>query len=176
MFFDTWEGIGRTILVGLLSYVALVAILRVSGKRTLTKMNAFDFVVTVALGSTLATILLNQDVALVEGAAALVLLVALQFAVARVSAAWPGFQRAVKSEPRLLAYRSQLVEDALHAERLAANEVLQAVRQAGIGDLDEVEAVVLETDGSISVIPRLSGQRRALRDVRGWPRDEGASG
>ena len=66
MLFDSWAGVGRTIVVGILAYIALVSLLRVSGKRTLSKMNAFDLVVTVALGSTLATILLSKDVALAE--------------------------------------------------------------------------------------------------------------
>ena len=60
MFFDSWTALGRVLLVGTLAYVALVAILRISGKRTLTKLNAFDLVVTVALGSTLATIASNM--------------------------------------------------------------------------------------------------------------------
>ncbi|HUH13323.1 MAG TPA: hypothetical protein VMK65_09445, partial [Longimicrobiales bacterium] len=60
MFFDSWTGLGRVLLVGALAYAALILILRISGKRTLTKLNAFDLVVTVALGSTLATTLLTD--------------------------------------------------------------------------------------------------------------------
>lgn len=56
MWFDSWSDILRIILVGAASYTTLVAILRLSGKRTLGQLNVFDFVVTVALGSTLATI------------------------------------------------------------------------------------------------------------------------
>lgn len=67
MFFDGWTGLLRVLVVGTLAYAALVLLLRVSGKRTLSKMNAFDLVVTVALGSTLATVLLSRDVALAEG-------------------------------------------------------------------------------------------------------------
>lgn len=80
MFFDSWTGLGRVLLVGTFAYVALVAILRISGKRTLTKLNAFDLVVTVALGSTLATVLLSRSVALAEGVLAMVL-VFLQFMI-----------------------------------------------------------------------------------------------
>ena len=84
MFFDTWAGFGRVLVVGPLAYAALVLVLRVSGKRTLTKLNAFDFVVTVALGSTLATILLSKDVALAEGVLALALLIGMQFVITRL--------------------------------------------------------------------------------------------
>lgn len=71
MIFQNWGGIGRTLLVGVLAYVALILLLRLSGKRTLAKLNAFDLVVTVAIGSTLATILLSESVALAEGVVAL---------------------------------------------------------------------------------------------------------
>lgn len=59
--FQSWSGLGRVTIVGLTAYLALVLMLRVSGKRSLAKLNAFDLVVTVALGSTLATTLLSKD-------------------------------------------------------------------------------------------------------------------
>ncbi len=89
MLFDSWTGLGRVLLVGGLAYVCLVITLRVSGKRTLSKLNAFDLVVTVALGSTLATVLLSKDVALAEGVLALVLLVFLRFAMTWASVRLP---------------------------------------------------------------------------------------
>lgn len=82
MFFDGWAGLGRVLLVGPLACFGLIVILRISGKRTLSKFNAFDLVVTVALGSTLATVLLSKDVALAEGIVALGLLASLQYAIA----------------------------------------------------------------------------------------------
>jgi uncharacterized membrane protein YcaP (DUF421 family) len=79
--FDSWASLGHTLIVALLAYVGLLLILRISGKRSLSKMNAFDFVVTVALGSTLATVLLSRDVALVDGLLAFGLLVGMQFVI-----------------------------------------------------------------------------------------------
>ncbi|MDP9398666.1 MAG: hypothetical protein M3P96_13010 [Actinomycetota bacterium] len=59
MLYDGWHGPVRVLVVGGLAYLALVALLRISGKRTLAKLNAFDLILTVALGSTLATVLLT---------------------------------------------------------------------------------------------------------------------
>jgi uncharacterized membrane protein YcaP (DUF421 family) len=67
IFFNNWESLLRILIIGMLAYASLVILLRVSGKRTLTKMNVFDFVVTVALGSTLANVLLNKNVTLSDG-------------------------------------------------------------------------------------------------------------
>ena len=89
MWFDSWSEILRVLIVGTVSYAALVGLLRVSGKRTLGQLNAFDFIITVALGSTLATILLSSDVAFFEGFAALALLAGLQFLIAWASAHVP---------------------------------------------------------------------------------------
>ncbi|WP_418318947.1 DUF421 domain-containing protein [Piscinibacter sakaiensis] len=152
IFFDDWDKLNRTLIVGVLAYVLLVIFLRASGKRTLSKLNAFDLVVTVSFGSTLATILLNKDVTLAQGALALLLLITMQFLVTWSSVRWRSIKSVVSSEPSLLLYRGELLGDALHATRVTEDEVLAAVRGSGIAALDEVEAVVLETDGSLSVV------------------------
>lgn len=152
MFFEDWFGLLRILIVGILAYIALVCLLRLSGERTLSKMNAFDLVVTVALGSTLATVLLNRSIALAEGALAFTLLIGLQFAItwSSVRARW--VRRIVKAEPQLLLHEGRLLKGALRRTRVTEEEILAAVRGAGIPGLEDVQAVVLETDGSFSVI------------------------
>ena len=152
IFFNGWSVLGRTLLIGVLAYVSLVFMLRVSGKRTLAKMNAFDLVVTVAIGSTLATIVLSKSVALAEGLLALALLIGMQFAISWSSTRMPWLRRIVTGEPRLLLRDGAMLDDALRDARVTREEVRAAVRSAGIGALGEVAAVVLETDGSFSVI------------------------
>ncbi|MBD2750737.1 DUF421 domain-containing protein [Microvirga sp. BT688] len=152
MFFDSWTGLGRVLLVGTFAYMALVAILRISGKRTLTKLNAFDLVVTVALGSTLATVLLSKDVALAEGVLAMVLLVFLQFMITWLSVRSAGFRDLVKSEPTLIMHQGEFLDGAMRAQRMTRDEVMAALRSNGVMDASQVAAVVLETDGTIAVI------------------------
>jgi uncharacterized membrane protein YcaP (DUF421 family) len=171
MFFDDWSGIGRTLLVGALAYAGIILFVRIAGKRTLGKMNAFDLIVTVALGSTLATILLSQDVALAEGLTAFGLLIGLQAVITWLSVRTDVVPRLVKSEPALLVWRGEQRTDALERERVSEAEILQAIRQAGLASVEDVHAVVLETDGSFSVIEDESPpDASALRNVTG--RDE----
>lgn len=166
MFFDQWSDVMRVLIVGSLAYLALVLALRTSGKRTLAKLNAFDLVVTVALGSTLATVLLSSTVSLAEGVTAILLLILLQFVVAFLSSRLNPVRRVVKSEPTLILHRGRLLDDRLAANRVTGGEVRQAVRSQGIGGLETVEAVVLETDGTLSVIPGHSiGSGNALEDL-----------
>jgi uncharacterized membrane protein YcaP (DUF421 family) len=130
MLFDGWESIGRAVLSGSITYVALVLMLHVSGKRTLAKMNAFDLVVTVALGSTVATIALSRDVSVATWIAGLAVLIGMQCAVAWLS---------VGSE----TYAGQC------------------------GRNPDIHAVILETDGSISIVLSVESSAHAMHPVRG---------
>ena len=152
--FDGWMPLLRTLVVGTAAYAALLVILRISGKRTLAKMNAFDLIVTVALGSTLATILLSREVTLAQGVVALALLVALQFVITWTSVRWPPARAAVTGEPALLVRKGALLPKALVRERVSEEEVHAALRSCGVDAVEQADAVVLETDGSFSVIRR----------------------
>jgi uncharacterized membrane protein YcaP (DUF421 family) len=172
MFFQGWFGLWRVLVVGTLAYVALIILLRISGKRTLAKFNAFDFVVTVAIGSTLATILLNNSIALAEGILALALLIGLQYAISWLSVRSSGFQSLIKSEPTLLVHRGRFLEGALRSQRLTRDEVLAALRSDGHSRIEDVGAIVLETDGTISIITGSDPQPSdtALKGVHGFER------
>lgn len=148
MFFDNWMGLLRVVVIGTLAYVALVLLLRVTGKRTLSKMNAFDLVVTVALGSTLATVLLSKDVALAEGLVAFALLVLLQYAITWLSVRSDRVRSLVKAEPCLLLRDGQFLREAMRRERVTEDEVQAAARAQGIATLDDVAAAVLEPMGA----------------------------
>ena len=169
MFFDSWMGLARVLIVGTLAYSVLVLFLRISGKRTLTKLNAFDLVVTVALGSTLATVLLSKSVALVEGLLAMALLVFLQFAITWLSVRVSWFKALIKSEPTLILHDGRFLEGALRAQRVTRDEVLSVLRSQGVSDAAEVAAVVLETDGSMSVLQSVN-RKAATATLQDMPR------
>jgi uncharacterized membrane protein YcaP (DUF421 family) len=155
--YNGWEGLARTLVVGVLAYASLIVALRCSGKRTLSKMNAFDLIVTVSLGSTLASALLNKGVALAEGVLAFVTLVCLQFAITWTSVRVPWFRRFVTGDPLMLLERGEFLPAALRRARVTEGEVRAAIRSAGVCDVRAVTAVVLETDGSFSVVHRGDG-------------------
>lgn len=172
MLYDNVSGLVRVLVVGTLAYISLVTLLRISGKRTLAQLNAFDFIVTVALGSTLATIALSSTVAWAEGALTLGLLAALQFVVAWLAVRFAWVRRALTSEPTLVVRDGQLITTALARERISEQSLHQAIRSAGAGSLDMVSAVVVETNGTLSVITREQlGDGSALDGVAGWQDD-----
>ncbi|TKJ28371.1 YetF domain-containing protein [Blastococcus sp. CCUG 61487] len=166
MWFDSWSDIARVLAVGAAAYVTVVVVLRLAGRRALSKLNAFDWVISVALGSTLATILLSSDVSWAEGATALALLAGLQFVVTWTTTRLPDGRSVITAPPTLLLNDGRLLPDALRAQRVTDDEVRQAVRATGSGDLGDIAAVVLESDGSLSVITAAqAGNRSALEGV-----------
>ncbi len=167
MFFDDWTGPVRAAVIGVTAYAGLIVLLRMTGKRTLSKLNAFDLVVTVALGSILATAILSKDVPLLGGLTGFAVLAVLQLVVTWLSVRSAAVRRLVRSEPTLLYYRGEFRQRAMRSERVTQSEVYQAVRASGLGDLGRVEAVVLESDGSMSVITSGTDSGSALEGVRG---------
>jgi uncharacterized membrane protein YcaP (DUF421 family) len=150
--FTGWDPILRILVVGTAAYVALVIVLRASGKRTLSKLNAFDLVVTVAIGSTFSAILTSKDLALAEGVAALALLVGLQYAVTFLSVRIGAVDRLVKSEPTLLLNDGEPLAGALRQQRVTQEELLAAIRTSGGAELSDAAFVVLESDGTLSAV------------------------
>jgi len=168
MFFNNWTDLVHVVVVGTLVYVGLIVCLRVTGKRTLSKWNAFDFVVTIALGSTLASAFLSKSVALTEGILPVAVLVGLQFIITWLSVRFSSIRHLVKGEPTLLLDHGKFLRSALLSQRVTESEVRAAVRAAGIAALEHVSAVVLETDGSFSVMKNSqSASRSALEDIKG---------
>lgn len=161
-FFAGWAGILHTIIVGVPAYAVLVFILRVSGKRSLAQMNAFDLIVTVSLGSILSMILLSRSVPFAEGITAILLLIFLQFAITWLSVRFPPFRKLVRSEPALLYHDNAFLDKTMKQQRVSHNEVLQMVRSKGISDVSEVGSVILETNGKFSVLPHAEGKPETL--------------
>ncbi len=166
--FDSWSSLGSTAAAAIVGYGALIAFLRTSGKRTLAALNAFDLVVTVALGSTLASVLTSPTLPLLNGLLALGMLVALQFAVTWTSVRIRWVRQVVRAEPTLLVHRGVLLDEAMRRSRMGPSEILSALRSADIAQVTDVAAVVLEPDGSLSVLSGAAGgDQSTLRDVRG---------
>lgn len=172
MFFDNWDSLWRIVLIGVLAYAGLVVLLRVSGNRTLSKMNSFDLVVTVAFGSTLATIMISRDVSLAEGLVALALLVVLQYVITWMSVRSATVNSMIKTRPTLLLRDGAFLPDAMKQVRVTEDEIRTAIRQQGSGGIEQIAAVVLETDGSLSVIGKQQGgSLDALQGVAGTQRE-----
>ena len=138
--------------IALAIYVWLIIVLRFAGKRALAKLNAFDFAVTIAFGSILSTAILSPDVDWAMGAVGLAMLALLQYIVAQLSVRFPHFHDLVRSQPTALVRDGKMLTDVMKHERVSRGEVEAAMRGKGLGSVTQAAAVVLESDGTLSVI------------------------
>lgn len=169
MFFEGWYPLLRILVVGVCVYFFLIVAVRLGGKRTLAQMNMFDFVVNVALGSMFATVILTKDTVLAEGAAAISLLIGLQWLVTYFTAHYPRLRHAVDAEPTLLVCHGRPLRSAMKAQRIGMEDINAAVRGHGATRIEDVDFVILETNGSLNVIGHGSLNGDAMNAVRGAP-------
>lgn len=169
LFFDSWMTLLRVVLFGFIAYSFLVFLLRISGTRTVSQLNSFDLVITMIFGTLLASTLISTNVSLVSGLTALTTIVILQFIYASLAVRFNFFSKLIKATPTLLYYQGEFLESLMKKKRIQRVEILQSIRSQGIGSMEEVEAVVLETNANLSIIKKSSkGDLQALKNVTGF--------
>ena len=153
-FYGGIEPLIRIVVVGTLAYISLLILLRISGKRSLAQLNAFDFVVTIAIGSTLGRLITAKGVSLAESVIAFLTLISLQYVVSWLTVRSSPFQNVVTASPSLLYFRGQFLRKAMQQQRVTQAQLLAAVRENRIASLQNVEAIVMESTGTIAVIKK----------------------
>lgn len=154
MFFHGWEAAARVATTAAVIYVALVAVLRVVGQRALAKMSAYDLIVTVALGSMVASIPLTGSISIVDGLVAISTYLVLQELTSWGQTRWVKVHHLVREQPNVVLWDGKLLLDRLRDINVTPDEVRAAIRRAGIISLTQVQCVVLENDGEWAVIGR----------------------
>ena len=155
LLFKDWNSLLNVAVFSVLAYLALFLFIRISGKRTLAKLTAFDFVVSVTLGSTLSSMILVK-VTLAEGALALAIIIGLQYLLAWTSMKSETAEKAINSSPTLLFYNNEFQREAMEREVITEDEIYSAIRKYRLHNLDEVQAVVIELNGKLTVIKKSS--------------------
>jgi uncharacterized membrane protein YcaP (DUF421 family) len=166
LWFESWTALLRIAVFSAVTYVALTLLIRLYGKRTISKLNPGDFVITVAIGSVAGSMIVFTDVPVANGLVALASLLGMQFMAERMTSRWPGLRRVVDGSPVLLVHRGELLRANMAAENVDEEDVFAALRKKGFARLDEVDAVVLEVGGGFSVISRKRAGSDAMDDVR----------
>ncbi len=140
-------------IITILVYFSLVIILRSSGKRSLAKINAFDLVVTITIGAIASDTIISKSTTYLDGMLAIVILIILQYVIAKVSFFSNKLEKLVDSKPTLIFYDGNYLLENMKKMRISKSAILQQMRlQQGLTS-NKVKAVVLETNGELSVIP-----------------------
>lgn len=165
LFFKDWESVGHVALCAIIAYFILFLFIRISGKRTLSKLTAFDFVVTITLGSTLSSMILAK-VVLIDGAVALAIIILLQYLLAWTAKESKVLEKVINSSPTLVFYQGKFLKDAMDKEVLTEEEVYAEIRKFRMLNVNDVEAVVMELNGELTVIKKAANvSHSSLKDI-----------
>ncbi len=167
IFFKSWDGVLHVAILTVTGYFTLLFMLRVAGKRTLSKLNEFDFIVSVAVGSILASIVLGSNDAWLEGIVALLLLIGLQVALSMIAVRSKSSRKLISGQPRLLLFKGIPLEKEMKTERITIDDLLAALRDNGLQNLSEVDAIIIESSGNLSVLKDSNKTDDSLSDVTG---------
>ncbi len=133
-------------------YTAVLLGIRLTGKREIGQLAPFDLVLILLIANAVQNAMVGNDNSLVGGLVAAGALLALNFTVGRAARRWLGFGRLLKGHAAVLVNRGIVIEEHLRQEGIAHDELLAALREHGVGSIDDVRLAVLEVDGSISVL------------------------
>lgn len=139
-------------------YMAVILFTRIFGKRSFSKMSSFDFAMTVAVGSIIATTVLSKSVSLIHGIVGLFFIYFLQL-VAAYGRRWKFFQNVIDNTPLLLMDGNKILLENLKKARVTESDVRSKLREANVTQLDQVKAVIFETTGDIVVLHSSDGEK-----------------
>jgi len=160
-------GILTIILRSVVVYFALLGMLRLAGKRELGQMTPFDLVVLLIIANAVQNAMVGPDTSLNGGLIAAFTLISVNWIVNRTILRSGWLRQQVEGSPTLLVNNGVLIPEHLEHEGLTEDVVLQALREHGIDDLQQVKTAVLEVDGTISVVPADAQSSRTRRRIRG---------
>jgi uncharacterized membrane protein YcaP (DUF421 family) len=144
-----WEFVLR----GIIIYVFLIVILRATGKRQIGQMSPFDLVLLLVLSNAVQNSMNGGDNSVSAGIILSITLVTVNWLTGLITFSSKKAERLIEGSPQVLMHDGRVYEKALSDAQLTRHELMAAIRGEGYSDLAEIRAVILENDGSISVIP-----------------------
>ena len=162
----TWHGAGVIALKTLVVYVFLVVGLRLLGKRELGQMSLYDLVLVIILGNAVQNAMINNDNTLGGGIVAGTVLLLANRVLNTVIVRSARTERLLVGEPVLIV-SDGVALPAMERQRVTRDQLDAALREHGYDSLDGIHSVILEVDGTMSVIPRQATVMRTRRHYRG---------
>ncbi len=148
-----------TALKTILVYSLLLLVIRLMGKREITQVSPFDFVVAIMIAD-LAVAPLEKEVSFGQGIVPLAILAGLEMLLSWGSLHSLKLRRILDGSPQIVIRNGQILKSELRRARYNLNDLLAQLRENGYPDVEDVEMGVLETSGKLSVIPK--SQKRPL--------------
>jgi uncharacterized membrane protein YcaP (DUF421 family) len=156
---STWlfapvENLAMVGLTTIAIYLAILLLTHLNGLQSFSKMSSFDFAITIAIGSVIASTIVMEDPPLAQGLVGLAALFALQFVVSSIRRRVPRSTRWLDNQPLLIMAGSEMISEHMDRARMSRDDLFAKLRMSGVHHADQVFAVVFETTGDVSVIRR----------------------
>ena len=151
---DLGSGILDVVARSAVVYLVLLALLRFGGKRHVGQLSIADLVLVLLIANGVQNAMVGENTTLIGGLAAALTLVVIDRVIDRASERSDRVRVALEGEPRILIRDGVMLEKAIREEGVTKGDLMSAVRQHGIADVEDVDLAVLETNGSISVIAK----------------------
>jgi uncharacterized membrane protein YcaP (DUF421 family) len=144
-----------SVIRGLCVYLFLLVVLRISGKRSISSMTPFDFVLILILSETVQQAMIDNDNSMTNAMLLVVTLIGFDILLSILKLKIPALARAIDSTPVVIMKQGEIERSSMKAERVEEDEILSAARaQEGISRLDQIDYAVVEQDGRITVVPK----------------------
>lgn len=151
---------------GILIYVILLILSRVMGRKMISQMTFFDFVVGIMIGSVAAMAAVGPfGNRLDSGITVLIILTALVVLIGYMTIKSYKFRKLIDSEPLVLIEKGQIVDKNLKKGRVTLNDLTTLLRQKNMFNVADVEFALLEYDGKLSVMPKSDKQPLTPKDI-----------
>lgn len=148
-----------SILRAIVVYVVLLILFRIAGKRTLSDVTTFDFILLLIISESIQQGLIDDDNSMTNAVLLVVTLVSLNILFSVVKKRWPQVDRVADGLPVVILSRGKPHKEVMRKERVGEEDIMHAARVAhGLKTLEDVEFAILESSGGISVIPRKSAR------------------
>jgi uncharacterized membrane protein YcaP (DUF421 family) len=136
-------------------YVFLLIILRFAGKRSLAQMTMFDFVLLLILSETTQQALVGNDYSLTKAFLAILLLISAEIGLSILKHKVPAMQKWLDGTPTIIVQNGKMLKDRTNWSRIDEEDIMAAAREShGLERMDQIKYAVLETSGTISIIPK----------------------
>jgi uncharacterized membrane protein YcaP (DUF421 family) len=165
--FESWDSLYKIFISALVGYLILIFYVRFAGKRSTAKMNNFDWIVTVAVGSIMASMAVLKDVTVSDGALAMALLLGLQYLMTMATSRWLWARKLFLASPTVLYAHGNFHKEEMQKQRVSESEIISAIRENGVGSLKDVAVITLEPDAELSVVK--AGEDGSLDTVESVP-------
>jgi uncharacterized membrane protein YcaP (DUF421 family) len=136
-------------------YFFLLAVFRITGHRTLSRIRSFDLVLLLIIAEATQQALLGNDYSMTNAGLIVLTLVMLHAGISVLKQRWKGLQKMLEEGPVVLVAQGRALPEQMNQARVDEDEILEVARAShGLERLDQIRFAVLERSGRISIVPR----------------------